>query len=161
MYYFLEKIYPQIKKKIPEIRLNIIGGNATAKLKRFASKDSSLNIFGFVGDVLPHLQKASAFIVPILSGSGTRLKILEAMAAGKAIVSTGVGCEGIEGVNGEHYLIADDPAAFSDSVYRVLRDRNLQEDLGHKARKLVKKKYDWDIICGKLNSLYSDLKRRG
>ena len=98
------------------------------------------------------------FIAPILSGSGTRLKILEAMAEGKAIVTTSVGCEGIEGINETHYLVADNPEDFAKCIIQCLKDRSLQKYLGVIARQLVQQKYDWEIISNKLDIVYQKLK---
>jgi glycosyltransferase involved in cell wall biosynthesis len=158
MHYFLESIYPKIKQRLPEVRLDVIGSNVTEKLKSFASLDNSIRLLGFVDDPLPYIQKATVFVVPILSGSGTRLKILEAMSAGKAIVSTTIGCEGIEGLNNRDYLIADTPEEFSEKVVEVINNQSLQRYLGVNARKLAEQKYDWKVICEKMENAYKNFK---
>ena len=157
IYYFLEEIYPKIKQKMPDTRFDIIGGGITEKLKYLANADSSINLIGYVDDPLPYIQRASIFVVPILSGGGTRLKVLEAMSTGKAIVSTSIGCEGINGTNGKHYILADDAKAFAEAVLSLLNDKKQIINLGMNARKIVEKNYDYNEICHKLNILYVNL----
>lgn len=156
IYYFLDSVYPLIKQELPEIKLQLIGGGITDKLRRFASDDPSIKLLGYVDDPIPYMQKATVFIVPILSGSGTRLKLLEAMAAGKAIVTTSIGCEGIMGINNIHFLIADTHEQFAGSVVRTANDRELRDRLGNNARQLMCQDYDWKIIIDKLDRLYED-----
>ncbi len=158
IYFFLENIYPLIKKDVSDVKLNLVGGGITEKLNNISSYDPSITIFGYVDDPIPYIQRATVFIVPILSGSGTRLKTLEAMAAEKAIVTTSVGCEGIEGIDKIHYLIADKPADFAKCVIDLLNDSDLRKALGINARKLATQKYDWGIILEKLNNIYKTLK---
>jgi len=158
MYYFLENIYPKIKERLPEIKLDIVGGGIPEKFKELCKGDASIRLLGYVEDPLSYIQKATVFISPILSGGGTRLKILEAMSAGKAIVSTTIGCEGIEGLNNRDYLIADTPEEFSEKVVEVINNKELQRYLGVNARKLAKQKYDWTVICNKIESTYRDFK---
>jgi glycosyltransferase involved in cell wall biosynthesis len=158
IHYFLDSIYPIIKKEVPGLKLNIVGGSVTKKIKNIACCDSSINVFGYVDDPLPYIQRSAIFIVPILSGSGTRLKTLEAMAAGKAIVTTTVGCEGIEGIDKVHYLVADHPSDFAKSVVALLKNPDLRKQLGINARRLASQKYDWKIIFEKINHVYMNLK---
>jgi glycosyltransferase involved in cell wall biosynthesis len=160
IYYFLENIYPLIKKNINDVKLYLVGGGITDKLRKIAATDLSIKLTGYVDNPLPYIQKASLFIVPLLSGGGTRLKILEAMAAGKAIVTTTIGCEGIEGIDGEHYLIADEPGEFAKKAVQVLNNSQLQMYLGNNAMSIVKQKYDWKIICRRLNRVYQMLTER-
>jgi glycosyltransferase involved in cell wall biosynthesis len=157
MYYFLENIYPVIKRRLPDVRLDIVGGGITEKIRDLCKSDPSIRLLGYVVDPLPYIQKATVFISPILSGGGTRLKILEAMSAGKAIVTTSIGSEGIDGINGIHFIIADTPEGFSDAVLKVINNAELREMLGNNARKFVATIYDWEIITGKLNQTYTQL----
>ena len=154
IYCFLEKVYPIIKESVPEVRLDLVGGGVTKRLERVASEDKSIRVLGYVDDPVPYIQKACAYIIPILSGSGTRLKILEAMSSGKAIISTSIGCEGIEGKNMEHFLIADRPDEFAEATFMVLKDAGLRTCLGENARRLAIEKYDWNVITEKLDQLY-------
>jgi glycosyltransferase involved in cell wall biosynthesis len=160
MYYFMDNIYPTIKKLIPEIELDVIGGGVTEKLMNMANNDKSINLLGFVDNTLPYIHRAAVFIVPILSGGGTRLKVIEAMSAGKAIVSTRVGCEGIAGKDGKHFIIADSPTDFANAVLKIVLDDNLRNQLGDCARELVKTKYDWHIIIDKLCKIYQEVNEK-
>jgi glycosyltransferase involved in cell wall biosynthesis len=157
VYYFLRDIYPLIKKSISDVEFHLIGGNVPQKLKKIAAFDSSLKIMGFVDDPKQYLQEAKVIVVPLLSGSGTRLKILEALALGKAIVTTSIGCEGIEAENNEHHLVADTPQEFARVTVEILRNDDLRNKLERNGRELAKRKYDWDIICNKLNRVYVEL----
>jgi len=160
MHYFLEKTYPAIKKGRPGVRLLLLGGGETDRIRNFAGTDQSIEILGHVPDPVPYLQKVSVVVVPILSGSGTRLKILEAMAAGKAIVSTTIGCEGLDVSHGRDILVADGPEVFADCVVSLLGDIGLMETLGRNARRLAEDRYDWRPIIAKMNAVYSSLASR-
>jgi glycosyltransferase involved in cell wall biosynthesis len=152
--FFLEEVYPDIKERMPDVKLEIIGGGVTERLRRLANTDESIKLLGYVEDPLPRIQRASVFIVPILSGSGTRLKLLEAMSAGKAIVTTSIGCEGIEGSDGTHFIVADTPKDFGEAIITILHDAALRNRLGNNARELTEKIYDWRIITRKLTQVY-------
>jgi polysaccharide biosynthesis protein PslH len=154
IYYFLEDIYPKIKQEILDVKFDIIGSGITEKLSHLVQNDCSINLMGYVDDPLPFIQRASVFVVPILSGGGTRLKVLEAMSAGKAIVGTSIACEGLDGINGQHFIIADDATTFAKEVVKLLQDNTLGVMLGSNARKLVVDHYDYTSICKKLNILY-------
>jgi polysaccharide biosynthesis protein PslH len=159
IYYFLDAIYPLIKQCVRSVHLTIVGGNVTTKLRNVAAKDPSIDMTGYVDDLLPYLHRASAFIAPILIGSGTRLKLLEAMAAGKAIVATSIGCEGIEGINKVHFLIADSAKQFAAEVANVITDRRLSAYLGDNARALAVEKYDWKRIGERMDRIYRSYSR--
>lgn len=152
--YFLRRIYPLIKKEVVNIEFFLVGGSKIKKLKKSISRDLSIKMVGHVDNPLAYLQKANVFVVPILSGSGTRIKILEAMATGKAIVTTSIGCEGISGVNNVHYLVADTSEKFANSIISLLRDTALRQYLGDNARRLTKEKYDWEKIHKTMNHIY-------
>jgi glycosyltransferase involved in cell wall biosynthesis len=152
--HFLQDVYPAIKRARPAVTFSIVGGGGPDRLRSLIGNDSSVVTTGLVDDTVPYFQRATVFVAPILSGGGTKLKILEAMAAGKAIVSTSIGMEGIEGRENEHYVIADDPAVFADKVVSLLGDPAYSSRLGHNARLLVEDKYDWRAICQKMSDAY-------
>ncbi len=154
--HFLKKIYPLVKKEVPEVCIDVVGGNLTEELKRLSLADSSIHLVGFVDDPLPYLQRSTVFVAPMLSGGGTKLKVLEAMAAGRAIVCTSVGCEGIGGVDRKHYIVSDDVGGFADAVIALLTDEESRAAIEANARDLASSRYDFDHICGKLNAYYSD-----
>ncbi|HHT9125406.1 MAG TPA: glycosyltransferase [Candidatus Brocadiia bacterium] len=152
--FFYQEILPLIKKEIKDVRLTIIGKARTNNDIGLPLTENVTHL-GFVEDVRPYIGKAAVYIVPLRIGGGTRLKILDAMAMGKAIVSTSIGAEGIDVTHGKNILIADTPEDFSKQVIRVLNDSNLRESLGKEGRKLVEEKYSWDIIGKKMDEIYN------
>lgn len=156
MRYFCAEILPRIAERIPDVSLTIIGKNPDGLAIRELKDSPRVRIAGMVDDIRPIVSAASAFIVPLRIGGGTRLKILDALSMSKALVSTSVGCEGLEAVPGKHLLVADEPAAFADAVIRVLKDRDLRRALGRSGRDFVKRKYEWDVVARELDALYEN-----
>jgi polysaccharide biosynthesis protein PslH len=149
---FLQDIWPRIAEAHPQARCKIIGGSAPPSLQALAGPRVELT--GFVPDLRPHLAGAAAVVVPLRLGGGTRLKIVEAMAMGKAIVSTTLGAEGIEAVAGRDLLIEDQPAAFADAVIRLLSEPALAARIGQSARQLAVERYAWSGAARALESFY-------
>jgi sugar transferase (PEP-CTERM/EpsH1 system associated) len=154
--FFSHKIYPEIKEKVPGIRWYIVGKNPTATIQALAAKDPNIIVTGKVEDVRPYIARASVYVVPLRIGSGTRLKILEAMAMKKAVISTSIGCEGLNVEHGKHILIADRPQEFVDSVIQAIHDRSLRLRLGDNGRRLVESEYDWKICAERLERIFED-----
>jgi glycosyltransferase involved in cell wall biosynthesis len=154
MRFFLEEVYPAVKQARPGVRLYVVGADAPSSLVRMAAGDSSVIFTGFVDDPVPYIQRAAVFVAPILSGSGTKLKVLEAMAAGKAIVSTSVGVEGIKGHNGEHYVVADKADEFAARTIDLLNDGPRRARLSANARRLAEEMYDWKSIGQQMSAVY-------
>ncbi|PKK84304.1 MAG: hypothetical protein CVT49_04025 [candidate division Zixibacteria bacterium HGW-Zixibacteria-1] len=107
-------------------------------------------VTGSVEDVRPYMEEGDVYIVPLRIGGGTRLKILDALAMRKAVVSTTIGAEGLDLKDGTHLLIADTPERFAARVLRLLDDSRLAVSLGEAGRSLVEEKYGWDCLAGKL-----------
>jgi sugar transferase (PEP-CTERM/EpsH1 system associated) len=149
MLHFCRDILPLIRAREPEVRLSIVGRAPTPAVHKLAA-EHDIVVTGRVDDVRPFMADATVYIVPLRIGGGTRLKIFEAMAMGKAVVSTTVGAEGLPVRNGEHVLIADEPAAFADAVVRLLRDVGARRSLEAAARALVIERYDWSAVAGEL-----------
>jgi polysaccharide biosynthesis protein PslH len=103
-------------------------------------------VTGTVPDVGSYLREATVVVAPIRFGGGTRMRILEAMAHRKAVVSTTIGAEGIDGQSGKHFILADAPVAFADACLTLLRNSDLRERLGNEAHRLVEERYDWSQI---------------
>lgn len=139
-------ILPEIHDRIPEARVEIVG-RQSARLAR-AMEGTGLHVVGPVESVAPYLARATAAVVPLRTGSGTRLKILEAFAAGVPVVSTMVGCEGLHVVDGEHLLIADSIEGFADACARIATDAELAATLSANGRKLVETAYTWETTVG-------------
>jgi glycosyltransferase involved in cell wall biosynthesis len=150
--YFAQKIWPRVAEAHPEARFKIIGGRPPRSLQLLAGPRVELT--GFVPDLRPHLAAAAAVVVPLRLGGGTRLKIVEAMAMGKAIVSTTLGAEGIEAVPGRDVLIADQPEAFADAVNRLLGDPGLAARMGQSVRSLAVERYSWSGAARALEAFY-------
>lgn len=143
--FFLREVYPLICAVDPAVRLRITGATTNVDLGGLLL-DPSVTLTGYVEDVYTEIANAKVSVAPILTGGGTRLKVLEAMALGTAVVSTSKGCEGIDASHGEHLLLADTPTLFADSVISIIRDVELRMRLVTRARALVAQTYDWEQI---------------
>jgi polysaccharide biosynthesis protein PslH len=141
--YFMREVMPLIRKDVPDATLTVVGRNPTPALVELGNANPSLTITGRVDDVRPYMNSAAAYIVPLRIGGGTRLKIFEAMAMEKAVVSTTVGAEGLPLTDGVELLLADKPAAFARAVVRVLTDSAYANELGRRAASIVRKSYGW------------------
>ena len=150
--HFAQDIWPRIAEAAPEARCKIIGGRPPPSLLALAGPRVKLT--GFVSDLRPHLAAAAAVVVPLRLGGGTRLKIVEAMAMGKAIVSTTLGAEGIEAVPGRDLLVEDQPAAFAKAVHRLLAEPGLAARIGQSARQLAVERYGWSEAARVLEGFY-------
>ena len=157
--FFADEVLPQIQEKVPNVQFSIVGGNPSARVQRLAERDGVV-VTGRVPEIKPYFAEATVFVVPLRIGSGTRLKILEALAMGKAIVSTSVGAEGLDLKDGEEIFIADEPTVFADAVIRLLTDPSLRRRIGENGRARVEQDYDWRSIGGKLHNLYTQISRR-
>ena len=144
--YFLREIFPQIRRELPNCQFCLAGAHAKDRFKLQANQNRHIEIVSDVGDLRHYFDKAWVFVVPLRAGSGTRLKILEAMAMSKPIVSTPVGAEGIKGENNEHFVIATDKSSFAASVVKLLKDPHRRRVMGAKARELVSRVYNWDSL---------------
>jgi glycosyltransferase involved in cell wall biosynthesis len=150
--HFVRDIWPRIAAAHPRARCKIIGGSPPPSLLALARP--GIEFTGFVPDLRPHLAGAAAVVVPLRLGGGTRLKIVEAMAMGKAIVSTTLGAEGIEAVPGRDLLVEDHPAAFASAVNRLLADQGLAARIGQSARLLAENRYAWRGAARNLENFY-------
>jgi glycosyltransferase involved in cell wall biosynthesis len=145
MQWFVSQVFPLILEKIPEVQLVITGDHANLPL----SQTKNISLAGYVDDIKSLIASCNVSIVPLWSGGGTRLKILEAMALGTPVVATSKGAEGLLAENGEHILIADQPEIFARTVIKILTDKKLREFLASNALQLVKAKYDWRAMMPK------------
>lgn len=150
--HFVRDIWPHIADEHPDARVKIVGGRAPPALQALAGPRVELT--GFVEDLRPHLASAAAIVVPLRFGGGTRLKIVEAMAMGKAIVSTTLGAEGIDAVAGRDLLLEDEPVEFAAAVKRLLADPDLADSLGQSARRLSVERYAWSSAATALEHFY-------
>jgi glycosyltransferase involved in cell wall biosynthesis len=143
--WLLKEIWPAVAQRVPHARLEIIGSHLPPDVR--SAQGPRIEVAGMVDDVRPHLEEAAAIVVPLRMGGGTRLKILESLAMGKAVVSTRLGAEGISAEPGVHLLLADEPAGLGDALVRVLEDPALASRLGHEGRELIAGTYSWSAIA--------------
>ena len=141
--YFMREIMPLIKNKVPDATLTVVGRNPTAALVDLSKEDPSLVITGRVDDVRPYIESAAVYIVPLRIGGGTRLKIFEAMAMEKPVVSTTIGAEGLPLTDGVELLLADEPRTFADAVMKLFADSQFATELGQRAAAVVRENHGW------------------
>jgi len=153
--YFVEKIFPLVLREIPQAKFWAVGRRPPRRVRALAS--DSVVVTGAVEDIRPHLGKAAVCVVPLRSGSGTRIKIFEAMAMGKAIVSTTMGAEGLPVRHGENIILSDTPADFAREVAVLLRDPERCAQLGCAARKLVEENYGWPAVAAHFDRVIETL----
>jgi len=148
--WFRTRIWPRVREKAPGVEWRLVGTNPTA-VAQFTGGDSRVRVVGPVKDAVPELAEAKVCVVPLLSGSGTRFKILEAWAAGRAVVSTTLGAEGLGARNGEHLVLADDADGFADAVVRLLNDASLRTRVGDAGWALYRDRFTWPAAWRKLD----------
>ncbi len=161
--FFTKEIFPRIRQQVPDATLTVVGRNPYPSLIELGKRDPSVIVTGRVEDVRPFMEEAGAYIVPIRIGGGTRLKIYEAMAMEKPIISTTIGAEGLPVRDGEDLLLADTPEAFSDAVVRVVTNENVARELGARAARIVREQFGWDKvsasfaeICERARAMHSN-----
>ncbi len=145
--YFTEHIMPRIKQSVPDLTLTVVGRDPYPGLVELSKRDSSVIVTGRVEDVRPYMEEASVYVIPLRIGGGTRLKIYEAMAMEKPIVSTSIGAEGLPVTNGEEIVLADTPETFADAVVKLLTDQNLAHEIGQRAAARVRREFGWDTVA--------------
>jgi polysaccharide biosynthesis protein PslH len=153
--YFCKEIFPLILRRNDAVNLWIVGRNPRPEVLNL--KSYNVHVTGRVVDVIPYYQLSAVSVVPLRAGGGTRLKILESMALGRPVVSTTIGCEGLDVVDGKHLLIADDPRLFAEKTVRLLGNPQLYKELAINGRQLVEALYDWDKIADDLMEIYREL----
>ncbi len=153
--WFVREIWPSIENQFPGLTFTIAGRNPGPGVRALASP--RVRVTGSVEDVRPYYAAALAVVVPLRVGSGTRLKILEAMAAGVPVVSTTLGAEGLAAINNLHLLLADTAGQISSALTQVLRDSELATDLSCAARSFVTEHYDWSLIGQRLYDIHREV----
>ncbi|MBN1660894.1 MAG: glycosyltransferase [Anaerolineae bacterium] len=151
--WFSQEVLPLIRRESPDTRFWVVGKDPHPRLLAMAS-DPAVELTGWVEDVRPYMAAAGVYVIPLRIGGGTRLKVLEAMAMGKAIVSTALGCEGFDLVPGQELVVADTPTAFAEVVASLLRDPPRRARLGRAARRFAGSRYDWRTIVPKMERVY-------
>jgi glycosyltransferase involved in cell wall biosynthesis len=155
--FLVEHIWPIVKKKLPLVKLWIVGNAPTPEIFNFQKKDSSITITGGIPDIRDAFTGAHVLVAPVFSGKGTRYKILEAMAAGTPIVATELAVEGLGVEHNQEVLIGNTAQELADLTTQVLQDPKLQHRLAENGKKFVQSQYDWSFIAQKLDSIYLNL----
>jgi polysaccharide biosynthesis protein PslH len=145
--FLLREILPKIQAAKPSAKLRIVGRQPATKLREQVEGLTGVEWVGEVPDIRPHFARAISVLVPLRIGGGSRIKILESMSMGKAVVATSIGAEGLDVVPGVHCLIADTPADFSQSVVQLLENPERAAELGRNGRELVLRQYDWSRVA--------------
>lgn len=157
--WFCNEILPIVHRKLPNLCFKIVGRNPHPKVLELGQK-KGVYVTGEVIDIRPYIAESSAFIVPLRSGGGTRLKILQAMAMERPVISTGLGAEGLEVTHGVDILIADNADQFANHILWLLTSPEVGNRIGKAGRSLVVKKYDWEMCLRGFVNLYDKLLRR-
>ena len=153
--FFLSEIWPKLMKDNPHRPITIVGKNPPKELLN-AACHSRISAPGFVEDVRPYIDCAKIYICPIKNGGGTRLKILDALAMGKPLVATGLAVEGLDLVDGDHYLRAENASEFVEQIKRIENDGDLYNRLALSGRRFVENRYSWEIIGEKMEEAYRE-----
>ncbi len=153
--WFLDEVFPKILEKVPDATITIVGKNPPPSIMHRANQN--IIVTGFVDDTRPYIEKSAVYVVPLRMGGGTRLKIMEALAMKKPIVTTSIGCEGIDVINGQSSLIADTPTEFAARVIALFSNPGLVTELTEKGHELVKNRYKWESIGLQMDQAYKAL----
>jgi glycosyltransferase involved in cell wall biosynthesis len=152
--WFARQVLPRVREQAPDARFLIVGQRPHRRLDELRA-DPAITLTGRVDDVRPYIARAAAYVAPLRIGGGTRLKLLEAMAMGKAIVSTRLGAEGYPVSDRQQLMLADAPDEFAAAVVNLLREPRRREALGQTARAFVEQKYDWRAIVPIVEAAYA------
>jgi sugar transferase (PEP-CTERM/EpsH1 system associated) len=154
--FFLYEIWPLIRTEICDATFTIVGRNPPEWMHKLADKQVGVELTGTVTDVRPFIRRGHVFVVPLRIGGGSRLKILEAMSLGKAVVSTSVGAEGLDVEDKKNILIEDSPRSFVNSVVGLLKNDDERAKLQLNGRKLVENSYGWEILATKMGRVWME-----
>jgi glycosyltransferase involved in cell wall biosynthesis len=151
-YHLVDDIWPLVRERCPDAELTIVGRGSESELRRL--RRDGVVATGEVPDLRPYLQRAAVVGVPVRMGGGTRLKVVEGLAMGKAMVSTTLGCEGVTVRDGTHLVVADGAQAFAAAVVELFADPGRGQALGAAGRRLIEDEYSWDFAGDRLETLY-------
>jgi len=154
--YFIQKIFPFIKMQIKDVKFVIVGSNPAKEIKQL-ERNKDIIVTGYVNNVRPFYEQSTVSVVPLRAGGGTRLKILESMAFTRPVISTSIGCEGLDVCHNENIIISDKPEEFAGKTIELLQNTNLREKISKNARTLVEHNYSWKSIAKKQIQLYEKL----
>ncbi|MEA2651360.1 MAG: hypothetical protein QOI85_1081 [Chloroflexota bacterium] len=158
MRYFTDEVLPIVRRNRPDARLTIVGRDPAPMVRAMASE--GVEVTGEVDDVRPYLAAAGIFVAPMVSGSGIKNKVLEAMAMARPVVATPLAVEGLRVRNGENVLVADSPAGLADAIERLIADAKERARIGDGGRALVERAYTWDACAARYEGIYQELAER-
>ena len=150
--YLIDDIWPLVRQRYPDATLTLTGSHDGVDILPLTGP--GIRLLGEVPDIRPYVSAAAAVAVPVRIGGGTRLKVLEALAMGKATVSTAAGSEGVAARDGEHLMIADDAPAFAARISEVFENPGLRSALGQAGRRLIETRYSWKLAGRRLEALH-------
>lgn len=152
--FFYREIFQRVKAELPGARFVVAGANPPPDLQAWAAADPALSVTGFVEDMRAPMSEASVIVCPMRIGSGIKIKLLESLAMGKAVVATPLACAGLELRADEHLLVAEAPEQFARCVAQLLRDPKRRAQLGEAGRRWVRERYTWDEVCRRFEEVY-------
>lgn len=147
MYYMVNNIFPLVKQKEKDASMVIVGRNPSARIEKAVSKIDDIEMTGWVDDTRDYIHESSIFVVPIRIGGGTRIKIYEAMACGKPVISTSIGAEGLPLEHGKHVYLEDNATDFANRIIELYNSKTAREQMGQSARNYVYENYRWEIVA--------------
>jgi sugar transferase (PEP-CTERM/EpsH1 system associated) len=150
--FLVDEVLPLVRKERPDVKLSVVGRGSDSAVE--ALRRRGIDATGEVPDVRPYLQSADVVVVPIRMGSGTRLKVVEGLAMEKPVVSTTLGCEGVNVRDGEHLLIGDTAEVFALQILHLFEHPEIGESLGRAGRELIEREYSWDFAGERLEDVY-------
>ena len=156
--WFGRHVFPRVRSALPGTRFVVVGSRPTPAVSELGRRSPGIDVMGYVSNLKPVLQQSGVLVVPVHSGSGMRVKILEGFARGIPIVSTSIGIEGIDARHNVHLLVADDPRGFAAAVVRLLCEPETARRLARAGRQLVETHYDWRTALGSLDQVYSGMR---
>ncbi|MCD6553485.1 MAG: glycosyltransferase [Anaerolineae bacterium] len=154
--WFVESVLPLVQQQVPDVRFYVVGQSPLPRVRALAANPAVI-VTGRVPDVRPYIAGAAVYVVPLRIGGGSRLKILEALAMGRAVVSTSLGCEGYPLVADRELVVADEPTDFAREVIALLRDPARRAELGAAGQRFAAERYDWSVIAPLLEEAYRRL----
>ena len=154
--FLVEKVWPLIKKAIPEATLRVVGSSPTAKIQAYGKRDTSIVVTGRVPDIRDEYARANVLLAPVFSGKGTRYKVLEAMASETPVVGTSIALEGISAEPGTTVLLADNAEDLAQQTITLLQDQNKQKEMGRAGKTFVSRNFSWERIAKHLLRVYEE-----
>jgi glycosyltransferase involved in cell wall biosynthesis len=154
--WFLRDVFPLVKERVPEVTLTVIGKSPPADFLQLSEREpDTIRVTGYVPDLTPYLERAALMVVPVRAGSGMRVRLLDAFARAMPVVTTTIGLEGIQAINGQEVLVADGPVDFAEATVRLLHDQILQNFLAENGRALAERQYDWRTVLKEMDVVYA------